>query len=101
MFYHDLDAKDTEYWFHKLRPHSVATFREKPTSPAWLNIPSAYLVCEDDRSIPAENQDAMVEGARQAGGVIEVERVFCGHSPHLTKPDKVADFLRRAAGETF
>jgi hypothetical protein len=100
MFYNDLDAKGAEYWFNKLRPHSVATFREKSTSPAWLNIPSVYLVCEDDRAIPAADQDAMIAGVKQAGGIIEVERTFCSHSPHLVKPDKVAGFLRRTAGET-
>lgn len=51
--------------------------------------------------VPAAFQDAMIAGVKDAGGMIEVERVSGSHSPHLTKPNKVADFLRRAAGETI
>ena len=82
-------------------PHSIATFREKTRSAAWRSIPSAYLVCEDDRAIPVERQDAMIAEVKRLGGEIDVERDFVSHSPHLVKPDLVAGFMRRAAGESF
>jgi hypothetical protein len=86
MFYHDLDMADAENWVTKLNPHSIASFRDKTRSAAW-------------RRIPAQAQEAMTTDVKEAGGEIVVERVFSGHSPHLSKPDVVAGFLRRAAGE--
>jgi len=99
MFYHDLDIADAENWVTKLKPHSIASLRDKTRSAAWRRIPSAYLICEDDRIIPAQAQEAMTTDVKEAGGEIVVERVFSGHSPHLGKPEVVAGFLRRAAGE--
>jgi len=63
-------------------------------------IPSAYLVCEDDRAIPVQGQDAMIAKVKEEGGIIETERLFVAHSPYLATPDFVARFLRRAAGES-
>ncbi|KAF4630875.1 hypothetical protein G7Y89_g7264 [Cudoniella acicularis] len=57
MLYHDLDLEDAKYWLSNLRPHSFPTFLEGPRSAAYKMIPSAYLVCEDDRAIPKEGQD--------------------------------------------
>jgi hypothetical protein len=99
--YHDADPKEAEECVSKLGLHSLATFRAKTRSAAWRKIPSAYLVCEDDRIIPVEGQDGMIAGVRGLGGEIEVERLFVSHSPYLVKPDSVAGFLRRASGEDF
>ena len=41
----------------------------------------------------------MVQGVKDGGGDIYVERLDSGHSPFLSHPDKVMDFIRRAAGE--
>lgn len=97
--YHDLEPEDRKYWLSKLKPHSYDSVTTHPTSSAYKKIPSAYLVCEDDRAIPLQLQDAMIERTRKDGAVIEVERLFVSHSPYLAKPGQVAEFLRRAAGE--
>jgi len=98
-FYHDLPSADGQYWANQLRPHSSAAIKAKATSAAWRRIPSAYLVCEDDRAVPVQAQEAMIAGVKKDGAKMEVERVFSSHSPHLVKPDIVVGFLRRAAGE--
>ena len=54
---------------------------------AWLQVPSTYLVCADDRGIPAVAQR---EFARRAGQVVEFE---AGHHPFLSQPDAVADLI--------
>ncbi|ESZ97963.1 hypothetical protein SBOR_1634 [Sclerotinia borealis F-4128] len=98
-FYHDLDdamASDLE---SKLKLQSVASFQTKATSAAHLVIPSIYLICEDDQIIPMFLQELMIADARKAGGIMEEERVFCGHSPFFKNPEFTASFLRRAAGE--
>jgi hypothetical protein len=101
MMYHDVDPNEVQGWIAKLRPHSLATFQDKARFAAWKKIPSAYLVCEDDRAIPVQGQDGMVAAVKGAGGDIETERLFVSHSPYIVEPDFVAGFLRRAAGETF
>jgi hypothetical protein len=73
--------------------------RAKTKSAAWRKIPSAYLVCEDDRCVPVQGQDAMIAAVKKEGVEIEVERIFSSHSPHLVKQEIVVGFLRRAAGE--
>ncbi|KAH8602799.1 Alpha/beta hydrolase fold-1 [Bisporella sp. PMI_857] len=99
--YGDLDPEDAKYWISKLRPHSKATFTEKARSAAWRKIPSAYLICENDGIIPVQGQETMSNLVQQGGGKIVIERVQSSHSAHLAKPDIVAEFLRRAAGENF
>ncbi|RDW56489.1 hypothetical protein BP5796_13130 [Coleophoma crateriformis] len=98
-FYHDLPAPVAESWASKLVRHSYATKTAGAKSAAWRTIPSTYLICEDDRAIPAFVQEGMVKACQDAGAPMETERTFTGHSPFLVKPDEVANFVRRAAGE--
>lgn len=78
--------------------HAVATFEAKAKFAAWRKIPSAYLVCENDRALPATAQDAMIDAAREQGGVIDVERIPSAHSPYIGCPELVAAFIDRAVG---
>lgn len=62
-----------------------------------MKIPSVYMACELDNAVPVEAQEAIALGVRKEGAVIEIERVSASHSPHLSKPEVVADFMHRAA----
>jgi pimeloyl-ACP methyl ester carboxylesterase len=74
----------------------------KMKSPAaWREIPAAYLVCEEDKALPAALQDAMAQGVKAAGANIVIERINSSHSPYLSQPEAIVGFLRRAAGEEF
>jgi pimeloyl-ACP methyl ester carboxylesterase len=100
--YHDVPREEADERAAALRPHSLASFHAKTRSPAaWRKIPVAYLVCEDDKLIPATLQEGMVDNMRKAGADVSVERVASSHSPYLSRPVEVARFLRRAAGELF
>jgi pimeloyl-ACP methyl ester carboxylesterase len=56
---------------------------------AWPAVPSAYVVCADDRTImPAWQRKA----ARELLGVEPVE-LPGGHSPHVSRPEALADAL--------
>lgn len=98
-FYHDLPTSVAESWASKLVRHSYATKFVGANSAAWRILPSTYLICEDDRAIPSFVQEGMVKTCQDAGAPMVTERIFTGHSPFLVKPDEVADFVRRAAGE--
>jgi hypothetical protein len=82
----------------KLAPHSCATNFVGVPSAAWRTIPSSYLICEDDRAILVFVQEAMVKACQDGGAQMQVERIFCSHSPFLSQPDTTVEVLGRAAG---
>jgi len=97
VMYHDCDPEEAADAVSNLKVHAEATFDEKTRTAAWRRIPSAYLVCEDDRAIPLAGQEAMIQTVKDEGGVIEVERIAFAHSPYIGKPEPVAAFIDRAA----
>jgi homoserine acetyltransferase len=97
--YHDVEPKEAKELISKLRPHAVATITDKTRSAAWKKIPTSYLVCEDDKVFPAHDQDGIIAMIKEQRADVESERLFVGHSPYIVKPDAVAAFIRRAAGE--
>jgi hypothetical protein len=64
-----------------------------------MEIPSSYLLCEDDLAFPAFAQEAMTDMVKQKGGEMEVDRIKSGHSPLLSRPDDVVAWIRKVAGE--
>lgn len=74
----------------RLKPQSLASFLEPVKAAAWRQRPSAYLVCELDRCVPAAAQEQLAEGCGH------VERLAASHSPFMSRPAEVAGFLGRA-----
>ncbi|KAH8629886.1 hypothetical protein IG631_14463 [Alternaria alternata] len=98
--YHDVPRQEAEEMIAALRPHALGALQGKMKSPAaWREIPVAYMICEEDRALPAGAQDAMIQGVKAAGADVVIERVAASHSPYLSQPDTVVKFLLRAAGE--
>lgn len=97
-FYNDMPPDQAAYWTSRLRPmHS----QDMPGGyyEAWRHVPVSYLVCTEDKGISASQQDAIVEAVRVEGGVVHVTRVQSGHSPFLSRPGEVAEWIKRAAQE--
>jgi hypothetical protein len=67
----------------------------------WHTIPSAYLLCKKDNAIPLPAQEGMVAMAQQKapGSFDLVETCDASHSPFLSMPETVAQFLIKASGE--
>jgi len=59
--------------------------------PAWLSVPSAYVVCADDRTVRPEAQRTC---AAHACARLELP---CDHSPFYSAPDELARFLGEQA----
>lgn len=64
------------------------------TYAAWKEISSIYLVCEDDKVLPAEMQRRL---AAMAGS--EVMSVKNGHMVMLSNPEKSLEIILKAAAE--
>jgi pimeloyl-ACP methyl ester carboxylesterase len=95
-FYHDVDDDLSATAVSHLRSMSFGVLQESDESPppaAWKQLPSTYVVCNDDRTIAPESQRRMAE---QADHVIALDG---SHSPMLAQPDVVADILTEIAAK--
>lgn len=101
IFYSDLDPATQQHWASKLKSHALATFWAKTTAASWQEMPTSYLLCEDDLVIPAVAQEQMCQAVKESGADIEVTRLKSGHSPFLSRPKETVAWLRRVAGETI
>ena len=73
-----------------LCPQALGALGTPQTAAAWRELPSTYLICEDDRAVPPAAQAAM------AGRAGTVERLRASHSPFLSQPDAVVALIARA-----
>ena len=92
-FYADVEPNLAEASKDLLRPFPIAA-GSKGIGEAWREKHSTYIVCREDEAIPPDLQYAM---AKKADKVVEWE---CGHSPFLSKPELVTDFLLHLASST-
>lgn len=101
-FYDDMSKQDAEKWITMCKPACSVTAAMQPSQyTAYEDIPVHYLLCEKDKiSSPAAQQAVIdrIHTGPNAGLVVEV--IDAAHSPHLSKVEETATFLRRAAGET-
>ncbi|CAA9490749.1 MAG: hypothetical protein AVDCRST_MAG13-1724, partial [uncultured Solirubrobacteraceae bacterium] len=91
IFYNDCPPDVAAAAKQRLVPHARSVFTDALHGTAWRDVPTSFVVCEQDNAIPAFAQDAM---AARAG---TVHRLDSGHSPFLSRPDEVAELLRAAA----
>jgi pimeloyl-ACP methyl ester carboxylesterase len=90
-FYSDVSGAQASLAMSELVPHSHRSFAETVTRAGWREVPSTYVVCTEDQSLPSKLQERF---ALRAG---TVERLACGHSPFLSMPADLARLLGRLA----
>lgn len=56
-------------------------------SPAWMNVPSSYLICGDDKAVNLDQQRLRAGWAKHS---VEID---CDHSPFFSAPDETARFI--------
>jgi pimeloyl-ACP methyl ester carboxylesterase len=91
-FYHDCDEAVAAWAVANLRPQPVTWMLQRPLAVAWRERPSTYVVCSDDRAIPADLQRAW---AKRCTASVEWDS---GHSPFLSHPAWVSDLLAATVG---
>ena len=57
----------------------------------WREVPSVYLVCENDQAL---SRDWQIQMAEAAGS--RIERCDAGHMVMLSMPEKVAEVVQAA-----
>ncbi|MER7948693.1 alpha/beta fold hydrolase [Streptomyces sp. NPDC096079] len=95
ILFGDVPRADAERAVARLRPQSVRSFTEPVTTAGWRTVPSAYVVCEQDRALEPSRQHAL---AVRAG---TVHRLPSGHSPFLSMPRRLAALLAGIAGSAL
>ncbi|MCU1610668.1 MAG: hypothetical protein JWM45_2584, partial [Pseudonocardiales bacterium] len=88
ILYGDVDPPTANAAIARLGHQSLAAVSQPLTQTSWRNIPSTYVLCENDCAIPPAAQEQM---ARRAA---RVQRLDTSHSPFLSQPSRVADILR-------
>lgn len=86
-FYADADEADADEAVRRLGLQSTASFGDPLTGVGWKDIPSTYVVCQQDNAIPPEAQEGM---AQRAGSV---HRMDTSHSPFMSKPAELAPII--------
>lgn len=87
-----------DHYSSRIRSQSKFSFASKAESVPWdLTLPLTYLVCNNDRILSMEIQDAIIDRVGRAR--FAVTRCDCGHFPFLSRPEFLLETLRIAAGE--
>ncbi|OJD11367.1 hypothetical protein AJ78_07847 [Emergomyces pasteurianus Ep9510] len=97
-FYNDLPLLAQKFWSSKLKLQPRPVFFSPLTYPAYRHYPCSYLMCKLDGAVPFKVQTRMALGAGISRDRIEILD-DAGHSPMVSRPRKVAEFIRRAAGD--
>ncbi|TIC84876.1 alpha/beta hydrolase [Nocardioides sp. GY 10113] len=95
LFAQDVSRREARFMGVSQRPAAVSTLFAPSGPPAWAEIPSWYLVANQDRIIPPEAERAM---AARAGAT--VTSVDSSHVPMVSHPKVVTRLVLRAAASS-
>ncbi|WP_448639394.1 alpha/beta fold hydrolase [Geodermatophilus sp. URMC 63] len=88
----DVDDRTASAMAATQRPWTGAAFNEPSGAPAWKTIPSWYLLCTEDRAIPAELQRFMAERANAT-----IQEATASHASMVSQPEAGTQLILRAA----
>ncbi|MDE1916867.1 MAG: alpha/beta hydrolase [Sphingomonadales bacterium] len=91
-FAQQVDAREQAILAAVQRPISIQCITAQVERPTWHDLPSWYLVAEEDRMISADNQRAMAE---RIGATIS--SLPLDHCPMLGAPGRVVEMILAAA----
>ena len=104
IFYNDLSSTEAEKWASELTHQSLGVYSSSQTYAAWRYIPSTYVIGSQDQTTFTPEVVEMIinEAKRQEPSAFDtIETCDGGHCLMLSRPQWLADVLRRAAGEVF
>lgn len=91
LFFGDVDAVEAEAAAARLLPQSVRPFEEALPRAVWHEVPSTYVITEQDAVFPVAAQEALA--ARLGGRTV---RVPTSHSPFLSRPELIAGVIEES-----
>ncbi|GAA4198378.1 alpha/beta fold hydrolase [Streptosporangium oxazolinicum] len=89
LFFHDVPAELAKEARKRGRDQSSTPFAAPWPLAAWPSVPTAFLLCRDDRYLPAEFMRRLV---KERLGIVP-EEIGGGHNVALSRPGELADRL--------
>jgi pimeloyl-ACP methyl ester carboxylesterase len=87
LFYEDCNDADTAWAIGNLRPHDMAGAQSVLARPAWREVPSTYVCCDQDNTLTQRYMQSAIE--RVGDGV----HFPTSHSPMISRPELVSNLL--------
>jgi pimeloyl-ACP methyl ester carboxylesterase len=91
IFYNACPPDRAAAAIERLEPQSIASFNQPVRAVGWRDVPTTYVICDQDAAIPVFAQEQMSQRAAN------VRRLDSDHSPFLMWPDQVVDLISEAA----
>lgn len=69
------------------------------STPAWSNIPTTFVICDEDQFIKSEIQERNLDDIKARSPEVEIDVVYVedgGHDVFIAHPHKVVDVVRMA-----
>ena len=79
LLFGDLSDATAQHWSAYVVPQSHAVESTALTRASFTYIPSAYIICTEDKACPPQFQRMIAEQAKS-----KLEELQSGHSPHLS-----------------
>ena len=93
-FYHDVPEQMSQRAIDNLCGMPLAHVTNSPSKVAWREIPTAYIICEDDRALTKNAQEQMINTVKAEGVNVETTSLKASHSPFLSMPGETAEAIR-------
>ncbi|KAJ5949352.1 alpha/beta-hydrolase [Penicillium verhagenii] len=87
----DLPEYEKAGWLDAIKPQPAQGWDDTVSYAGWKDVPSVYLICEEDNALPVPLQEQL---AALAGS--KIERCSAGHLPMLSQPEAVAGVVQSA-----
>jgi pimeloyl-ACP methyl ester carboxylesterase len=91
----DVDRRTSDVMAATQRPWTGAAFNEPAGPPAWKTLPCWYLLCTEDRAIPAALARFMAERANAT-----IQEVPASHASMVSQPEAGTQLILQAAEAT-
>ncbi|KAF4969509.1 hypothetical protein FSARC_3295 [Fusarium sarcochroum] len=88
LLYGDFSDEEAKEWLPGLQHQAATGWSTKLQYCGWREVPSVYLICEEDKMLPVPLQEQF---ATLAGS--KTVRISSGHMVQLKHTDKVADII--------
>ncbi|OAL33078.1 hypothetical protein AYO22_00163 [Fonsecaea multimorphosa] len=100
IVFSDLPKEEGEAWARKFPRHSALSFVGELTHAGYKDIPVSYLLCENDKCIPANVQRNGIDLIeKESGRKVDVTSIKADHCPMAGQPKAVADWILTVAAK--
>ena len=98
----DIPTDEAIKALESLAKHSSQSFMDNLTHAGYKDIPSSYLLCENDLAGPPAFQRGMISQVEQAAGgrKVDVTSIWTSHFPNLAQPNEVIDWIVKIASKS-